>query len=82
VTSETTFSLKSIYLIKREDERGMRGACVAPLYKEMARQYPCFGHASKMPNLVWWKTCVRDSFVRVRKSDVASIALGMVCSDD
>jgi hypothetical protein len=31
VTSETTFSLKPIYLIKREDERGMRGACVAPL---------------------------------------------------
>jgi hypothetical protein len=27
VTSETTFSLKSIYIIKREDERGMRGAC-------------------------------------------------------
>jgi hypothetical protein len=25
------FSLKSIYLMKREDERGMRGACVAPL---------------------------------------------------
>jgi len=33
VTSETTFSLKPIYLMKREDERGMRGACVAPLYK-------------------------------------------------
>jgi hypothetical protein len=31
VTSETIFSLKSIYLMKREDERGMRGACVAPL---------------------------------------------------
>jgi hypothetical protein len=25
------FSLKLIYLMKREDERGMRGACVAPL---------------------------------------------------
>jgi hypothetical protein len=32
VTSETTFSLKPIYLMKREDERGMRGACVAPLF--------------------------------------------------
>jgi len=31
VTSETTFSLKSIYIMKREDERGMKGACVAPL---------------------------------------------------
>jgi hypothetical protein len=31
VTSETTFSLKSIYLMKREDERRMKGACVAPL---------------------------------------------------
>jgi hypothetical protein len=29
----TPFSLKPIYLMKREDERGMRGACVAPLYK-------------------------------------------------
>ncbi|XP_062160543.1 uncharacterized protein LOC133867801 [Alnus glutinosa] len=33
-------------------------------YKEMARQYPCFGHAAKMPNIMWWRTCVRDSFVR------------------
>jgi len=31
VTSETTFLLKLICLIKREDERGMKGACVAPL---------------------------------------------------
>jgi hypothetical protein len=29
VTSETTFSLKPIYLMKMEDEMGMRGACVA-----------------------------------------------------
>lgn len=35
-------------------------------YKEMASNYPCFGHAAKMPNIVWWKTCVRDSFIRVR----------------
>lgn len=33
-------------------------------YTEMAKNYPCFGHAAKMPNIVWWKTCVRDSFVR------------------
>ncbi|KAJ0081347.1 hypothetical protein Patl1_12119 [Pistacia atlantica] len=33
-------------------------------YKEMATKYPCFGYAAKMPNIVWWKTCVRDSFVR------------------
>lgn len=33
-------------------------------YTEMARNYPCFGHAAKMPNIEWWKTCVRDSFVR------------------
>ncbi|KAI3893932.1 hypothetical protein MKX03_020115 [Papaver bracteatum] len=33
-------------------------------YTDMARQYPCFGHAAKMPNIVWWKTCVRDSFVK------------------
>jgi hypothetical protein len=36
VTSETTFSLKSIYLMKREDERGMRGACVAPLFFKLS----------------------------------------------
>ncbi|KAE8668387.1 mitochondrial translocator assembly and maintenance protein 41-like protein isoform X1 [Hibiscus syriacus] len=33
-------------------------------YTEMAKKYPCFGFAAKMPNIVWWKTCVRDSFVR------------------
>ncbi|KAL5539844.1 hypothetical protein UlMin_043475 [Ulmus minor] len=33
-------------------------------YKEMAQNYPCFGYAAKMPNIKWWKTCVRDSFVR------------------
>ncbi|THF99943.1 hypothetical protein TEA_017269 [Camellia sinensis var. sinensis] len=33
-------------------------------YSDMAKKYPCFGHAAKMPNIVWWKTCVRDSFVR------------------
>ncbi|KAM3005657.1 hypothetical protein FF2_035763 [Malus domestica] len=33
-------------------------------YKDMATKYPCFGHAAKMPNIIWWKTCVRDSFIR------------------
>ncbi|MBA0560893.1 hypothetical protein Golob_017765 [Gossypium lobatum] len=33
-------------------------------YTEMVNKYPCFGFAAKMPNIVWWKTCVRDSFVR------------------
>ncbi|GMP62129.1 hypothetical protein CsSME_00024344 [Camellia sinensis var. sinensis] len=33
-------------------------------YSDMAKKYPCFGHAAKMPNIVWRKTCVRDSFVR------------------
>lgn len=36
-------------------------------YTEMAKKHPCFGFADKIPNIVWWKTCVRDSFVRVRK---------------
>uniref|UniRef100_A0A7N0T6V4 Haloacid dehalogenase-like hydrolase domain-containing protein 3 n=1 Tax=Kalanchoe fedtschenkoi TaxID=63787 RepID=A0A7N0T6V4_KALFE len=31
-------------------------------YKDMATKYPCFGYHTKIPNLVWWKTCVRDSF--------------------
>ncbi|KAB1221505.1 Haloacid dehalogenase-like hydrolase domain-containing protein 3 [Morella rubra] len=26
-------------------------------YKDMAKKYPCFGFATKMPNVVWWKTC-------------------------
>ncbi|KAJ0252630.1 hypothetical protein HA466_0118050 [Hirschfeldia incana] len=32
-------------------------------YTDMAQKYPCFGF-SKMPNIAWWKTCVRDSFVK------------------
>lgn len=35
-------------------------------YKDMAQRHPCFGYAEKIPNIVWWKTCVRDSFIRVR----------------
>ncbi|KAK9156189.1 hypothetical protein Sjap_003669 [Stephania japonica] len=38
---------------------GFKGA-----YSDMANKYPCFGFAAKMSNIVWWKTCVRDSFVR------------------
>lgn len=37
-------------------------------YTEMATKHPCFGFAEKIPNIVWWKTCVRDSFLRVRES--------------
>ncbi|KAL8143172.1 hypothetical protein V2J09_016204 [Rumex salicifolius] len=33
-------------------------------YTEMAEQYPCFGHAAKMPNIIWWKACVRNSFLK------------------
>ncbi|XP_068657147.1 uncharacterized protein [Aristolochia californica] len=33
-------------------------------YTEMAKNYPCFGYAEKMPNIKWWKMCVKDSFVR------------------
>ncbi|KAJ3679273.1 hypothetical protein LUZ60_017284 [Juncus effusus] len=33
-------------------------------YADMARKYPCFGHAAKMPNVDWWRTCVKDSFIR------------------
>ena len=35
-------------------------------YTEMARQYPCFGFAAKMPNIEWWRTCVKNSFVKVK----------------
>ncbi|KAL7131356.1 hypothetical protein ABFS83_13G192000 [Erythranthe nasuta] len=33
-------------------------------YTEMVNKHPCFGFSEKIPNIVWWKTCVRDSFVR------------------
>ncbi|CAN4083675.1 unnamed protein product [Withania somnifera] len=33
-------------------------------YTEMAKKHPCFGFAEKIPNIVWWKTCVRNSFVQ------------------
>lgn len=42
-------------------------------YSDMAKKHPCFGHADKMPNIVWWKTCVRDSFVKVRYAALTSI---------
>jgi hypothetical protein len=35
-------------------------------YAEMTRRHPCFGHATGMPNVQWWKACVKDSFLRVR----------------
>ena len=34
-------------------------------YTEMARHYPCFGFAANMPNIDWWRTCVRNSFIKV-----------------
>ncbi|WOL18848.1 haloacid dehalogenase-like hydrolase domain-containing protein 3 [Canna indica] len=33
-------------------------------YTDMAKRYPCFGHAAKLPNVDWWRSCVRDSFIR------------------
>lgn len=32
-------------------------------YTEMARKHPCFGFSEKIPNILWWKTCVRNSFI-------------------
>ncbi|RZR79095.1 hypothetical protein BHM03_00004696 [Ensete ventricosum] len=37
-------------------------------YTDMVKEYPCFGHAAKMPNIDWWRVCVKDSFIRVNKS--------------
>lgn len=34
-------------------------------YTDMAKRYPCFGHAAKLPNIDWWRSCVKDSFIRV-----------------
>lgn len=34
-------------------------------YAGLAKKHPCFGFAHKIPNYVWWKICVRDSFVKV-----------------
>ncbi|KAK1260116.1 hypothetical protein QJS04_geneDACA020329 [Acorus gramineus] len=33
-------------------------------YTDMAKSYPCFGHSEKMPNIDWWRSCVKDSFVK------------------
>ncbi|XP_042470808.1 haloacid dehalogenase-like hydrolase domain-containing protein 3 [Zingiber officinale] len=33
-------------------------------YSATAKQYPCFGHATKMENIDWWRLCVHDSFIR------------------
>ncbi|KAH0770830.1 hypothetical protein KY290_014811 [Solanum tuberosum] len=33
-------------------------------YAGLAKKHPCFGFAHKIPNYVWWKICVRDSFVK------------------
>ncbi|EMS65319.1 Haloacid dehalogenase-like hydrolase domain-containing protein 3 [Triticum urartu] len=33
-------------------------------YADMTAKHPCFGHASRMPDHRWWRTCVRDSFLR------------------
>lgn len=32
-------------------------------YKDMATKHPCFGQASRMPNIDWWRVCVRNSFI-------------------
>ncbi|XP_051128811.1 uncharacterized protein LOC127249832 isoform X2 [Andrographis paniculata] len=53
---------KSIGLPCPDYERVHEGFKLA--YTEMARKHPCFGFAEKIPNIVWWKTVVRESFVR------------------
>jgi hypothetical protein len=37
-------------------------------YIDMAKKNPCFGFAAKIPNIDWWRTCVKDSFTRVSPS--------------
>jgi REG-2-like HAD superfamily hydrolase len=32
-------------------------------YTDMATKYPCFGNAVRMPNVDWWRTVVRNSFL-------------------
>ena len=34
-------------------------------YTDMAKRYPCFGHAAKISNIDWWRACVKDSFIKV-----------------
>jgi hypothetical protein len=34
-------------------------------YKEMATKFPCFGQEANMPNVEWWRRCVRNSFREV-----------------
>lgn len=33
-------------------------------YTDMAKRYPCFGHAAKIPNVDWWRECVKNSFIK------------------
>ncbi|KAG6508964.1 hypothetical protein ZIOFF_034347 [Zingiber officinale] len=35
-------------------------------YTDMAKEHPCFGHAAKMSNIDWWRSCVKDSFIRIK----------------
>ena len=37
-------------------------------YTDMATKYPCFGNAVRMPNVDWWRMCVRNSFLEVCSS--------------
>lgn len=36
-------------------------------YQEMATAFPCFGRLVDMPNIDWWRTCVKNSFTNVSK---------------
>ncbi|KAL2651202.1 hypothetical protein R1flu_019330 [Riccia fluitans] len=33
-------------------------------YKEMAQKHPCFGNATNMPNIEWWRAVVYNSFLK------------------
>lgn len=42
-------------------------------YTDMAKRYPCFGYAAKMPNVDWWRSCVKDSFVKVKANATSGV---------
>ena len=42
-------------------------------YTDMAKRYPCFGYAAKMPNVDWWRSCVKDSFVKVKANAASAV---------
>lgn len=47
-------------------------------YTDMTSKYPCFGQGARMPNVEWWRMCVRNSFREVGLSDTKNFLFSNV----